>query len=200
MAYKIILRLKDKTGTVKVEYECRNLQNFDHSIQMPTSTFGLPEDYLEKAIITKADGNTGKLVFTWVVKDEDTTPFNVMTSWNLLWPSSSIDPAPHANVSNNTTYYSRKVKTVADDGYQSFSLLTADGQMIALGELFEKRGFTGEDRHEIILRNTSASPNYDIYNQSGLITRFSFQKAGAAPVTWNVTFEFQLGDVFDSTS
>ena len=69
MVYKIILRLKDDSGTVKVEYECRNLQYFDHSITMPVTTFGLPEDYLEKAIITKADGNTGKLAFTWVIKD-----------------------------------------------------------------------------------------------------------------------------------
>jgi len=200
MVYKIILRLKDKTGTVKVEYECRNLQNFDHSITMPVTTFGLPEDYLEKAIITKADGNTGKLAFTWVIKDEDTSPFTVMTDWNDLWPSSSIDPAPHNQDNTLTTYYSRKIRTVADDGYQSYSLLTADGQMIALGELFEKRGFTGEERHEIILRNTSASPNYDIYNQAGLIGRFGFQKAGTDPVTWNATFEFQLGDVVDSTS
>jgi len=199
MAYKIILRLKDKPGTVKVEYECRNLQNFDHSIQMPTSTFGLPEEYLESAIITKADGNTGKLIFSWVIKDEETTPFNVMTSWNLLWPTSSINPAPHANVSTNGTYYSRKIKQVGSTtAYQSYDLKTADAQVIALGELFEKRGFTGEDRHEIILRNTSA--NYDIYNQSGLIVRFSFQKAGTDPVTWNVSFEFQLGDVVDSTS
>ena len=198
MVYTIKLRLKDKTGNVKVEYECRNLQNFDYSITMPVTTFGLPEDYLEKAIITKADGNTGKLVFTWVIKDENTTPFTEMTSWKDLWPSSSIDPPPHTNTSNGTTYYSRKNRTVADDGYQSYDLLTADGQMIALGELFEKRGFTGEERHEIILRNISS--NYDIYNQSGLITRFSFQKAGTDPVTWNAGFEFQLGDVVDSTS
>ena len=200
MAYKIILRLKDKTGTVKVEYECRNIQNFDYSISMPITTFGLPEDYLEKAIITKADGNTAKLVFTWVIKDESVTPFTVMTAWEDLWPTSSIEPVPHTNTSSETLYYSRKIKTVADDGYQSYDLTTADGQMIALGELFEKRGFTGEERHEIILRNTSTTPNYDIYNQAGLIGRFAFQKAGTDPVTWNATLEFQLGDVVDSTS
>ena len=165
---------------------------------MPITTFGLPEDYLEKAIITKADGNTGKLVFTWVIKDEDTSPFTEMTDWKDLWPASNKDPVPHQEDSDLTTYYSRKNKTVDDAGYQSYSLLTADGQMIALGELFEKRGFTGEERHEIILRNVT--DNYDIYNQAGLIGRFSFQKAGTEPVTWNATFEFQLGDVVDSTS
>jgi len=199
MVYKIILRLKDKLGAVKVEYECRNLQNFDHSIQMPTATFGLPEEYLESAIITKADGNTGKLIFSWVIRDEETSPFTEMTSWNLLWPTSSINPAPHSSVSTNTTYYSRKIKQVGSTtAYQSYDLTTADAQMIALGELFEKRGFTGEDRHEIILRNVT--DNYDIYNQSGLIVRLSLQKAGTDPVTWNASFEFQLGDVVDSTS
>jgi len=140
MVYKIILRLKNKLGVIKVEYECRNLQNFDYNINMPITTFGLPEDYLEKAIITKADGNTGKLVFTWVIKDESTSPFTEMTDWKDLWPASSIDPVVHLEDSTLTTYYSRKNRTVADDGYQSYSLLTADGQMIALGELFEKRG------------------------------------------------------------
>ena len=153
MVFKIQLKAyNDTVSTPHVAYEAGNLQNFDYNIQMPTSTFGLPEDYLEKAIITKAEGNTGKLVFTWVIKDEDTSPFTVMTDWKDLWPSSSIDPVVHLEDSTLTTYYSRKNKTVANDGYQSYSLLTADGQMIALGELFEKRGFTGEDRHEIILR------------------------------------------------
>ena len=81
MVYKIQIKLKDKFGAVKIHYEASNLGNFDYSMAMPTSTFGLPEDYKESAIITKAEGNTGKLVFGWVIRDEPTSPFITMTSW-----------------------------------------------------------------------------------------------------------------------
>jgi hypothetical protein len=198
MVYSIIIRRKDKAGSVVFEYRASNLQNFDYNINLPISTFGLPEEFIESAIITKAEGNTGKLNFTWVVKDEATTPFTSITSWKDIWPDSAINAVPHTN--NNTTdlYYSRKINTVGSTSvYQSFDLKTADGQVIALGELLEKRGFTGEERHEFILRNTTA--NYDIFFGIGLIQRIAFQKSAQDPVTWNVTIEFQIGDVVDST-
>ena len=196
MVYKIQLKLKDKLGIVKVGYEARNLGNFDYSVTMPISTFGLPEDYLESAIITKAEGNLGKLVFGWVIKDEVTTPFTTMTSWKDIWPSGTSPP--HTETSNTSTYYSRKIKNNSNTGYQSYALTTADAQVIALGELFEKRGFTGEERHQFILRNETDS--YNIFSQEGLVQRLSFQKASSDPVTWNATIEFQVGDVVDSTS
>ena len=196
MVYKIQIKLKDKTGTVKVGYEASNLGNFDYNVSMPISTFGLPEDYLESAIITKAEGNTGKLVFGWVIRDEPSTPFTNMTSWSSLWPSGTTPV--HSQSATTSTYISRKIKTDAGSSYQGYNLSTADGQMIALSELFEKRGFTGEERHTFILRNDT--DNYNIFEEDGLIQRLSFQKAGSNPVTWNATIEFQIGDVVDSTS
>jgi len=195
MVYKIIIRLKDKFGNVKVSYDARNLGGFDCQINMPISTFGLPEDYMEAAIITKAEGNQGKVVFSWIIKDETTTPFTAMASWNTLWPSDTTPP--HTLTSNTGTFYSRKIRNNAGNSYQSFDLKTADGQMIALAELFEKKGFTGEERHEFLLRNETDS--YDIFNEAGLIQRLSFQKSGSDPVTWNASVEFQIGDVVDST-
>ena len=196
MVYKIQIKLKDKFGAVKIHYEASNLVNFDYSMAMPTSTFGLPEDYKESAIITKAEGNTGKLVFGWVIRDEPTSPFITMTSWKDLWPDGAITSVPHQSTSTTTTYYSRRIKE--GNTHQNYSLLTADAQMVALSELFEKRGFTGEERHEFILRNET--DGYNIFHEEGLIQRMSFQKSGADPVTWNATVELQIGDVVDSTA
>ena len=196
MVYKIQIKLKDSLGAVKVAYEASNLSNFDYSLSMPSSTFGLPEDYKESAIITKAEGNTGKVVFGWVIKDEPVTPFTSMASWNDLWPDGAISSVPHQSTSTTSTYYSRLIKE--GNTYQNYSLLTADAQMIALSELFEKRGFTSEERHEFILRNDT--DGYNIFHEEGLIIRMNFQKSGADPVTWNASIEFQIGAVVDSTA
>ena len=196
MVYKILIKLKDKTGQVRIVYEARNLGSFDYGITMPISTFGLPEEYIETAIITKAEGNTGKLAFSWVIKEEATTPFTSMASWKDLWPSGTSPP--HTENNSTSQFFSRKISNNAGNGYQDYALTTADGQMIALAELFEKKGFTGEERHQFILRNDTDS--YNIFSQEGLIQRIQFQKAGTDPVTWNATIEFQVGDVVDSTT
>ena len=71
MVFKI--RLEAYTTAYEVNtpyavYEAGNLQNFDYSANMPVVTFGMPEYYHEGAILTKAEGNTAKVVFTWVIK------------------------------------------------------------------------------------------------------------------------------------
>ena len=198
MVYKIILQLINKSGsteTVRVEYECRNLQNFDFNVSMPTSAMGLPEEFFEEAVIVKAEGNTGKLNFNWTVKEEDTTPYNIITSWRSLWPDTDY---PHSNIPTTTTYYSRKIKQVGSTtSYQSYDLKTADGQMISLSEFFEKKGISSEDKHRFVLYNVDS--NYNIFKQDGMITRISFQKSGTDPVTWNASLEFTLGNVLDAS-
>ena len=68
--------------------------------------------------------------------------------------------------------------------YQSFDLKTADGQMVALSEMFEKRGFhwRGED---ISLNFVMIQMETMIYSKRmELITRLNFQKGAQDPVTW----------------
>ena len=69
--------------------------------------------------------------------------------------------------------------------------------MIALSEIFEKRGISTEERHEVILRNSTS--NYNIFIQEGIISRLSFQKSATDPVTWNATVELTIGNVIAST-
>ena len=206
MVFKIQLKAyNDTVSTPHVAYEAGNLQNFDYSVSIPVVTFGLPEFYQEGAILTKAEGNTGKVVFSWVIKDEITNPFTVMNEWDIIlsdvgadefYPDSVAWTGTNSLV--NATYTSRRLFTTATDSttYETFDVKTADGQMIALSEYFEKKGFTSTERHRFILLDETA--NKFIFNLEGLITRLSFQKAGTEPVTWNATIEFQIGDVVDS--
>ena len=207
MAFKILLKAyNDTVSTPHAVYEAGNLQNFDYSVSGPVVTFGLPEFYQEGAILTKAEGNTGKAVFSWVIKDETTNPFTVMDTWDNILPDGvGVDefyPDSVAwsgtNSQANATYTSRRLFTTATDSttYETFDVKTADGQMIALSEYFEKKGFTSTERHRFVLLDETA--NKFLFNLEGLMTRLSFQKAGTDPVTWTATIEFQIGDVVDS--
>ena len=235
MVFKI--RLEAYTTAYEVNtpyavYEAGNLQNFDYSANMPVVTFGMPEYYHEGAILTKAEGNTAKVIFTWVIKDEDTVPFNKLASWSTLWMkkgSSGIsatqndDDLPHTNSNSYIIdkYYSRRLRDLYSSGgnageqkpfdtnssgdqiptndiFTERSLKLADTQMLALSEIFEKRGISTYERHEVILRNVT--DNYNIWVQEGVISRISFQKAATDPVTWNATIEMTLGDAIASSA
>ena len=221
MVYKILIRARDRFNNLLVEYEARNLQSFSYDVTIPTQQMALPEFFIQDAILTKAEGNTGKMVFTWVIKDEDTTPFNTLTSWKDMWQEqeASANDLPHtlSVPSNRLLYYSRKLKDLAT-GNESPSVgaageevsttgntaydagidtKTADGQMIAFSEVFEKRGMSTREHHQVILRN--ATDNYNIWLHEGVISRLSFQKAATDPVTWNATVELTIGDVILSS-
>ena len=208
MAMKIYFNgYLNETASEFVSYEARNLGNFDFAVNIPVTTFGLPEFYLEGAILTKAEGNTGKIVFSWVIKDEVTTPFVTKKRWDeiLVDKTDADDFFPDSKQWNYTVsgttgdnYTSRRLFTVASDTvYENFDTKTADGQMIALSEYFEKKGFSSAERHKFIIKDETL--NKYIFFAEGTITRLSFQKAGTDPVTWNASLEFQLGDVVDST-
>ena len=214
MGFKIQLKAyNDTVSTPHVAYEAGNLQNFDYSVSIPVVTFGLPEFYQEGAILTKAEGNTGNVVFSWVIKDEITNPFTVMNEWDIILSAVGVDEFYPDSVAwsgtnslANAIYTSRRLFTTATDSttYATYDVKTADGQMIALSEYFEKKGFTSTERHRFILldetlnEDGSVASSKFIFNLEGLITRLSFQKAGTEPVTWNASIEFQIGDVVDS--
>jgi len=212
MVYKILIRARDRLDNLLVEYEARNLQSFSYDVTIPTQQMALPEFFIQSAILTKAEGNTGKMVFTWVIKDEATVPFNTLASWKDMWQEqeASESDLPHtlSVPSDRTLYYSRKLKALAVGGeevtttgnssYTGRDTKTADTQMIALSEIFEKRGMSTREHHQVILRN--ATDNYNIWLHEGVISRISFQKNATDPVTWNATIELTIGDVILSSA
>ena len=207
MVYKILIRARDRLDNLLVEYEARNLQSFSYDVTIPTQQMALPEFFIQSAILTKAEGNTGKMVFTWVIKDESTTPFNKMTSWKDMWQEldAEFDDLPHSLTNTEEIYYSRKLKTLDAEGEELSSASftprickEADTQMIALSEIFEKRGMATREHHQVILRNVT--DNYNIWLHEGVISRISFQKNATDPVTWNATIELTIGDVILSSA
>ena len=212
MGHKIFFEAyRDEVDTPFVKYEARNLQNLDFNVTVPVSTFGLPEFYFEGAIITKAEGNTSKFVFSWVVKDETSNPFAVMDTWSNILDDVSEDEfypnsvawvgvniqSDSSDYPNGSRYTSRRNLAVGSSGtYESYDTKTADGQMIALSEYFEKKGFSSSERHKFVVLDETS--NKYLFNQEGTITRLSFQKSGTDPVTWNASLEFAVGDVVDS--
>tara|TARA_R110002020_G_scaffold441981_2_gene653129 strand:+ start:8045 stop:8671 length:627 start_codon:yes stop_codon:yes gene_type:complete len=207
MAFQILLKaFLSGSASPYATYQAGNVQSFDYAVQAPASTFGLPEFFIEGAIITKAEGNTGKVVFSWVIKEETTTPFSVKHTWNNIlteigagdfYPGSKAWDGNNSSNSGNN-YKSRRILTVSDNTvYETFDTTTADGQMIALSEYFEKKGLTSTDRHRFQLKDATAGKY--IFDLEGQITRLSFQKSGTDPVTWNASIEFQIGDVIDSS-
>ena len=207
MAFQILLKaFLSGSAAPYATYQAGNVQSFDYAVQAPASTFGLPEFFIEGAIITKAEGNTGKVVFSWVIKEETANPFSVKHTWNDIlteigagdfYPGSTAwDGNTNSNSGNN--YKSRRIKTIDNSAvYETFDTTTADGQMIALSEYFEKKGLTSTDRHRFQLKDATAGKY--IFDLEGQITRLSFQKSGTDPVTWNASIEFQIGDVIDSS-
>jgi hypothetical protein len=203
MAHKIFFEgYRDTVDTPFVKYEARNLQNFDFNVNIPVTTFGLPEFYLEGAILTKAEGNTGKFVFSWVIKDEITTPFTTKLTWDVILDDVSEDvffPNSVAWTGTNSgdDYTSRRNLQVGSNStYQAYDTKTSDGQVVALSEYFEKKGFSSSERHKFVILDETN--NKYLFNQEGTITRMSFQKSGTDPVTWNASLEFAIGDVVDS--
>ncbi len=158
MAHKIFFEgYRDTVDTPFVKYEARNLQNFDFNVSIPVTTFGLPEFYLEGAILTKAEGNTGKFVFSWVIKDENTTPFTTKLTWDVILDDVSEDvffPNSVAWTGTNSgdNYTSRRNLQVGSNStYQAYDTKTADGQVVALSEYFEKKGFSSSERHKFVI-------------------------------------------------
>ena len=52
-------------------YTIRNFINFSYDISTPISPAPLPEEGSEDNILVKLEGNTGKIKFSWWIKDED---------------------------------------------------------------------------------------------------------------------------------
>ena len=100
-------------------YEARNYSSFQQSVEVPVSVFGLPESSSESAILTKADGNTERLTFSWTIRDEETSP---------VFNGSGVAQSTFTRTSDSKV----------------FTCTTADGQFVFIQEVFEKIGNSDE--------------------------------------------------------
>ena len=121
----------------------------------------------DSAIITKAEGNTEKITFSWTIKEEDTSPvFNY--------------------AGTEITSFTR------NDDSSSWSTLTSNGQMVFFLEVFEKVGMSTDDKHRFVIGDDTNNKN--VVSKYGVINRITMQKSSTDPVTWNASIEFSVGD------
>jgi hypothetical protein len=150
------------------QYEARNISSYDQSLEIPSQLFALPESPSDEAILTKAEGNTERITFSWIIKEEDTSPiFNY--------------------AGTEITSFTRTSDS------SSWSTLTTNGQMVFFLEVFEKIGMGTNDKHRFVIWDDTNNKN--VVSKYGSITRISMQKSATDPATWNAMIDFAVGDV-----
>ena len=131
---------------------------------LPQAALGAAEN-----VLVKAEGNTMRIVVTWILHDDDT----------------SVVTVP----SNDTTFVVGETTTstfVISSSKYGGSVDTADEQARFMTEEMQLKGV--EYQYQLIIGDTAIS-------RGGLIEKISLQKSGSTPVTWKATLQFIVGDV-----
>ena len=155
------------SGSELYKFEARNINQYDQSIEIPVQTFGLPEYSSDSAILTKAEGNTERITFSWIIKDEQYSP---ITQANGSYLNS------FTRTSDGTTWDPR----------------TPEGAVVFLQEEYEKIGITTNEKYEFRIYDDDSSKN--LFRRFGIISRLGFSKGAQDPATWNATIEFTVGE------
>ena len=154
------------SGNELYKFEARNINQYDQSIEIPVQTFGLPEFSSDSAILTKAEGNTERITFTWIIKNEQYSPV-------IQANGSYLDS--FTRTSDNTTWDPK----------------TPEGAVVFLQEEYEKIGITTNEKYEFRIYDDAGSKN--LFRRFGIISRLGFSKGAQDPATWNATIEFTVG-------
>ena len=131
---------------------------------LPQAALGAAEN-----VLVKAEGNTMRIVVTWILHDDDT----------------SVVTVP----SNDTTFVVGETTTstfIISSSKYGGSVDTADEQARFMTEEMQLKGV--EYQYQLIIGDTAIS-------RGGLIEKISLQKSGSTPVTWKATLQFIVGDV-----
>ena len=148
-------------------YEARNYSSFQQGVEVPVSVFGLPESDSESAILTKADGNTERITFSWTIRDEETSP---------IFDGVGVAQGTFTRTSDS----------------KSFTCTSADGQFVFIQEVFEKIGIDSNEKYRFLLYDDTNGDH--LLAKYGIVSRISLSKQSTDPVTWSATIEFTVGD------
>ncbi len=154
------------------QFECRNISNFDQSIDIPVQAFGLPEYSTDSATLTKAEGNIEKINFTWTIMNEETSP---------VFDGSG----------NNLGSWTRAVHPDGTSG-GTWDLKTADGLFVFFTNVFEKIGISDNFKFQLVIEDDDGV-RYTL-KKYGIIQRIGIQKSANDPATYIAMIEFQVGD------
>ncbi len=145
-------------------YEAKNIGQYSQNMTIPVQAFGMPENDTTEALLTKAEGNTEKIQFSWIIKNEQYSP--------LL--DSSYTPINSVTIGGN-----------------AYDPRTPDGAYRAFIHIFEKVGISSNEKYEFQLWDDDANQN--LLQRFGIISMISVSKGAQDPATYNINIEFTVG-------
>ena len=154
-------------SSLQYQYEAKNIKTFSQGLTIPVQTFGLPESAAVEAILTKAEGNTSKITFAWIIKDETTSP--------------ALDSGGTA-----INAFSRNSDST------SWDPRTPEGAYVFLIEIFEKIGISTNEKYEFQLYDDDNSKS--LLSRFGIISSINIAKGAQDPAVYNASIEFTVGE------
>jgi len=156
-----------------------NFTSIEYNLDTVVDAMPLPQANDELNVLTKTSGNTLRITVSWIITDEDDT---------VVLGNSVLDDA----LSGNTPAQIADLKEsdLTTQKYLDGTVNSADEQARFLLEDFQNAGI--EFRYAIIVGDTKL-------DKQGVIERIQMRKTGQAPVTYQASLTFLVGDVVGVT-
>ena len=171
--------------------EIRNISDISIDLNTPLERIPIPENTCEKAVLIKVIGNHNTIAISWVV---DQQPTNIVRQ-TLCACAAETNNCLGGITGGDTT--------------------SAENQLKWWLTIFQSNSIT--DRYNLYLGDCTVNPipncpptnacqeqtNFDFhkgYHKEGAINNIRFQKSGQAPVTYNATLTFFVGDIQETAN
>jgi len=156
-----------------------NFTSIEYNLDTVVDAMPLPPANDELNVLTKTSANTLRITVSWIITDEDDT---------VVLGNSVLDDA----LSGNTPAQISDLKEadLTTQKYLDGTVNSADEQARFLLEDFQNAGI--EFRYAIIVGDTKL-------DKQGVIERIQMRKTGQAPVTYQASLTFLVGDVVGVT-
>ena len=152
-----------------------NFNSIEYNLDTVVDAMPLPQANDELNVLTKTSGNTLRISISWTLVDEDET---------VVLGNSVLDDALSGSTPANISDLKEADETTQK--YLDGTVNTADEQARFLLEDFQNAGI--EFRYAIIVGDTKL-------DKQGVIERIQMRKTGQAPVTYQASLTFLVGDV-----
>lgn len=155
-------------GTVNYVYKTINFEDFNPRFGSPITPMPLPEEDDDRQILTKVEGNSTVIGFTWIMKQSSV---NLGSAHN-----GASDPGSTKNIWEQLLFWEDFM--IGTGITASFDIVVADDAVVA-------------NLDEVV-------PDNILYQKSGFLTSFDPHLAGNSPVAFRTTVQLIVGDVITS--
>ena len=156
-----------------------NFTSVDYNLDSVTDSMPLPQANDELNVLTKTAGNSLRISVSWILTDESATVVLGNSVNDDAYSGSTAASLSDLTEANGSTLK-----------YPNGTVKTADEQARFLIEDFQNAGV--EFRYVIVVGDTKI-------DKQGVIERLQLRKSGQAPVTYQASLTFLVGDVVTVT-